>query len=352
MTAPGGSGLEDVAGTGRGSQGPAEAGRDPEAGVTRRQFLIGGGVVAAGAVLGGVVGWRSWTVRGYYYRLTGAYGEPGTPPPSYPVTYQQGSLPSLYLTEPAVHDIAYPPGVDPSDRNALGSLPVLVCLPGRGRSPGELLQGQLQFGDYVADAIEKRGVTPFAVAAVQASDTYWHKRAAGDDAMAMLHWEFLPYLRGLGLGGPTAIMGWSMGGYGALLAAELHPDEFCGACGVSPALWRSFDDGVGDAFDSAADYAHNDVFRHVDRLRGLPVRIDCGRQDPFYGADEAFTAALLRPPAGGFTPGGHNDDYWSRVAPAEIDWLGAQFEGARRPVSPAPKVAPSVGPMAPTPGVD
>ena len=38
----------------------------------------------------GFVGWRSWTVRDRWYRLTGAYGEPGTPPPAYKVTYEQG----------------------------------------------------------------------------------------------------------------------------------------------------------------------------------------------------------------------------------------------------------------------
>ena len=123
-------------------------------------------------------------------------------------------------------------------------------------------------------------------------------------------------------------MGWSMGGYGALRAAELHPQQFCAVCGVSAALWRSYADGVGDAFDSAADYADNDVFAGAEKLRGLPVRIDCGKQDPFYEADKAFAEALPEPPAGGFEPGGHNDDYWSRVAPAEIDWIGAQF--ARR----------------------
>ena len=201
---------------------------------------------------------------------------------------------------------------------------MLICLPGRSRSPGEVLQGHLRFGDYVADGIEKRGVTPFAVAAVQASDTYWHKRAAGDDAMAMLFDEFVPFVRDdLGLKGPLAIMGWSMGGYGALRAAELHPQQFDAVCGVSAALWRSYDAGVGDAFDSAADYAANDVFKDAGRLRDVPVRIDCGRQDPFYEADKAFVEALPEPPAGGFSPGGHNDDYWSRVAPAEIDWIGA-----------------------------
>jgi pimeloyl-ACP methyl ester carboxylesterase len=210
---------------------PAGGRGDPEAGVTRRQFLIGGGAVLAAAAALGVVGRRSWRVRD--------------------------------------------------------------------------------------------GVTPFAVAAVQASDTYWHRRAAGDDAMAMLFDEFIPLLRDEhGLSGPVAIMGWSMGGYGALRAAELHPQQFCAVCGVSAALWRSFDDGVGDAFDSAADYAANDISAHAATLSGLAVRVDCGLQDPFCEADKAFAEALPRPPGGGFSPGGHNDDYWSRVAPAEIDWLG------------------------------
>ena len=180
---------------------------------------------------------------------------------------------------------------------------MLICLPGRGSSPGKVLQGHLRFGDYVADGIEKRGVTPFAVAAVQASDTYWHERAAGDDAMAMLFEEFIPFVQDdLGLGGPLAIMGWSMGGYGALRAAELHPQQFYGVCGVSAALWRSYDDGVGDAFDSAADYARNDVYADAGKLAAPQVRLDCGRQDPFYEANVAFAEVLPEPPAGGFSP--------------------------------------------------
>jgi esterase/lipase superfamily enzyme len=300
---------------------------EPQAGVTRRQFLIGGGIVVAGVAATGAVGWRSWRVRDTWYRLTGAYGEPGTPPPAYAVDYEHGTLPSRSLAEPAVYDIAYPAGVRAATVRA--ATPVCICLPGRGRSPEELLEGHLRFGDQVADGIEKRGVTPFAVAAVQAGSTYWHERAAGDDAMAMLFDEFIPMLRDdRGFGGPLAIMGWSMGGYGALRAAESHPQQFVAVCAVSAALWRSYDDGVGDAFDSAADYAANDVFKDVDRLRGLPVRLDCGRQDPFYEADRAFAEALPEPPAGGFGPGGHNDDYWSRVAPAEIDWIGGCLAAA------------------------
>ncbi len=310
-----------------GERPPAGERGDPEAGVTRRQFLIGGGVVVAAAAALGVVGRRSWRVRDGWYRLTGAYGEPGTPPPSYQVTYKRGTLPSKHLAGPAAYDIGFTQDVAPAGatRNPAGT-PVVICLPGRNRTPDDVLEGGLHFGDYVADAIVKRGVTPFAVAAVQASDTYWHRRAAGDDAMAMLFEEFIPFLRDEhGLGGPVAIMGWSMGGYGALRAAELHPREFCAVCGVSAALWRSYDDGVAVAFDSAADYAANDVFADADALSGLPVRIDCGRQDPFYEADKAFAEALPESPAGGFSPGGHNDDFWSRVAPGEIDWLGGHL---------------------------
>jgi S-formylglutathione hydrolase FrmB len=146
--------------------------------------------------------------------------------------------------------------------------------------------------------------------------------------MAMLVDEFIPFVRDdLGLKGPLAIMGWSMGGYGALRAAELHPQQFYGVCAVSAALWRSYDDGVGDAFDSAGDYERNDVYADAGELAAPLVRLDCGRQDPFYEANVAFTEVLPEPPAGGFGPGGHNDDYWSRVAPAEIDWIGSLFAG-------------------------
>ncbi len=300
-----------------------------EAGLTRRQFLVGGGVTVAGLAALGIVGWRSWTVRDRWYRLTGAYGEAGTPPPEYPVFYEYGTLASAHLAADAEYGIAYPPGL-PRDGSSPGSaVPVCICLPGRGRTPQGILEGGLRFGDVVADAVAKRGVSPFAVAALQASATYWHGREAGDDAMAMLLEEFIPLLRrDFGLGGPLAIMGWSMGGYGALRAAELRPADFRGVCAVSPALWQSYEAGVGDAFDSAADYAAHDVYAEVERLRGLPVRLDCGTKDPFYDAAKAFAESLPEPPAGGFETGGHNGAYWSRVAPAEADFIGGVLSRA------------------------
>jgi dienelactone hydrolase len=303
-----------------------------EDGITRRQLLIGGGAAAALMAAAGVVGGRSWTARSYWWRLTGAYGEPGAYPPRGDVVYQYATTRSQYVSGDLEYGIATP-GVLARRRHPAGWMaPVCYCLPGRGRGPREVLQGGLRLGDFAAQAVAERGAHPFVLVAVRGGDTYWHRRASGDDALAMLLQEFIPYCRReLRVGGAVgeAIMGWSMGGYGALLAAEFRPRRFRSVCAVSAALWRSYGDGVGDAFDSPADYAGHDVYAGVDRLGGLPVRVDCGRQDPFYEADKAFAEALPEQPQGGFEPGAHNDAYWRRVAPPEMDFIAAALSGAR-----------------------
>ena len=68
---------------------------------------------------------------------------------------------------------------------------------------------------------------PVVVAAVDGgADSYWHRRADGTDAHAMLMREFIPLVRAKVGPLPQALMGWSMGGYGALLAAERASGQF------------------------------------------------------------------------------------------------------------------------------
>jgi len=297
-----------------------------EDGVTRRQLLIGGGAAVALAAAAAVVGGRSWTARSYWWRLTGAYGEPGAFPPRGDVLYQYGAMPSRHVSGGVEYGVATPGELARMRQAERWKAPVCYCLPGRGRGPREVLEGGLRLGDFAAQAFAERGAKPFVLVAVRGGDTYWHPRASGEDALAMLLDELIPHCRReLRLGGTAgeAVMGWSMGGYGALLAAESRPRAFRAVCAVSAALWRSFDDGVGDAFDSAADYGAHDVYADVGRLDGLPVRLDCGRQDPFYEANSAFAEALPQKPQGGFEPGGHNDAYWRRVAPPEMDFIAA-----------------------------
>jgi hypothetical protein len=91
------------------------------------------------------------------------------------------------------------------------------------------------------------------------------------------------------------------------------------------------DAGVGDAFDSAADCAAHDVDAAAGRLGGLPVRVDCGRQDPVYEADKAFAEALPQKPQGGFEPSGHSDASGRRVAPPEMDFVAAALSRGGAP---------------------
>jgi len=271
-------------------------------GITRRQLLVGGGAAAGLLAAAGIVGARS----------------------------------SEHVSGGAEYGVATPGEFARMRQRSGWKAPVCYCLPGRGRGPRGVLEGDLRLGDFAAQAVAERGAAPFVLVAVRGGDTYWHERESGEDALAMLLDEFIPYgRRELGLGGAAgeAVMGWSMGGYGALLAAESRPGGFRGVCAVSAALWRSYDDGVGDAFDSAADYAVHDVCAGAGRLDGLPVRVDCGRQDPFYEADRAFADALSQNPQGGFEPGGHNDAYWRRVAPPEMDFIAAALSGGRGPLT-------------------
>lgn len=137
----------------------------------------------------------------------------------------------------------------------------------------------------------------------------------------MLH-EFLPLLAGQGLDtSRVGFIGWSMGGYGALLlGARLGPARTAAICAVSPALWPSAADAAPGAFDGAADFAANSVLG-LPALAAIPIRIDCGEDDPFASATRQFIAEMPVTPAGGFSPGGHDDAYWNAVLGAELSWL-------------------------------
>ncbi len=295
---------------------PSESGdaRRAEAGITRRGFLVGAGFAAAVAVAGDIawrVGpWRDWL---------GAAGDKlGVEIPGASGTVHDYTLDSRYVDEPVGYRIAWPPGTAPGD-----PLPVCFALPGRGGGP------PMGFADYVKAAVRRGDSPPYTVVGVEGGVSYWHPRASGEDRLSMLLHELIPACaRRFKLGGggrKRAIIGWSMGAYGALVAGETDPDLFAAVVAVSPAVWTSYDAmmlGPRDAFDDATDFAKYDVIAHADQLAGVDLRIDCGRQDPFYGYVTYLTAALTRPAAGGFSKGGHDHEYASKVAPAEARFIG------------------------------
>lgn len=170
----------------------------------------------------------------------------------------------------------------------------------------------------------KEGRPPFAVVGVDGGNTYWHRRASGQDSGAMVLTELLPMLTNMGLDtSRVAFMGWSMGGYGALLlGSRLGPQRTAGICAISPALFTSFAGSTPGAFDNYQDWARNSVFGRP-ALASIPLRVDCGTSDRFYPATRQFVAQLRTPPAGGFSPGGHDVSYWRKQLPGELAWMAS-----------------------------
>ena len=208
--------------------------------------------------------------------------------------------------------IARPPG-------QTGPLRPVIALHGKGQDAAGVMAGGVEGG--LAQAVAA-GIPPFAVVAVDGGGSYWHGRSSGENSGAMVLDELIPMLAGQGLDtSRVGFLGWSMGGYGALLlGARLGPARTAAICAVSPALWTSSGATAPGAFDGADDYAANSVWG-LPALGSIPIRIDCGNSDPFYSATKQFIAQLPNPPAGGFSPGGHDGAFWSSQLPAEIAWM-------------------------------
>jgi S-formylglutathione hydrolase FrmB len=195
----------------------------------------------------------------------------------------------------------------------------VIALHGKGSDAASVMAGGVEQG--LAQAVNA-GLPPFAVVAVDGGGSYWHKRASGEDAGAMVLGELIPMLDKQNLDtSRVAFLGWSMGGYGALLlGGRLGPARTAAICAVSPALWLSSGAAAPGAFDGPDDFAANSVFG-MPALASIPIRVDCGDSDPFYDATKQFIAQLPNPPAGGFSPGGHNPGFWSSQLPAELTWM-------------------------------
>ncbi len=82
-----------------------------------------------------------------------------------------------------------------------------------------------------------------------------------------------------------------------------------------PTIVASFDSNL-----PVYDFAAKSVFG-LPALASIPIRVDCGNSDPFYSATKSFIAQLPNPPAGGFSPGGHDGAYWSSQLPGELTWM-------------------------------
>jgi S-formylglutathione hydrolase FrmB len=193
--------------------------------------------------------------------------------------------------------------------------PLLVFLHGRNSSPDTMLSAEL------FDALEALGDRAPAILFVNGGkSSYYHDRRDGRWGSYVMR-EALP--AGLRRSGAdprrVAIGGISMGGFGALDLARLHPTRFCAVGGHSAALWQGAGETPEGAFDDADDFARHDVIGaargRTRPLGDVPVRMDVGTGDPFLAADRAMAQALRADRtrvALHEAEGGHEHDYWLR----------------------------------------
>jgi pimeloyl-ACP methyl ester carboxylesterase len=150
------------------------------------------------------------------------------------------------------YTIAYPPGHEPGS-----ALPLVVSLHGFGGNHLSGLGG-LTLSRALAGRTNGTALAPMALVSVDGGGLYWNPHP-GDDPMAMIVSELIPMCQRLGLGQPPhriGAIGISMGGYGALLLAEKHPELITAVASISPAVWTTYAQAHATnpgAFASATD---------------------------------------------------------------------------------------------------
>jgi pimeloyl-ACP methyl ester carboxylesterase len=281
---------------------------------TRRALLLGGAAAVVAVGSGVAVETGLLPGRTTMHAVLGLNGPPGVIPDIAAGPFVHGAFTSAWRSGSTSWAVSYPPG-----SSVDASLPVLISLHGVRGDSAQTFGDYLGLDRFLAAAVAD-GASPFAIAAIDGGNSYWHARKSGEDASRTVIDEFLPLLaeRGL-LTDRVALFGWSMGGFGALdIARTLGSRRVAAVIAESPALWESAERTPAGVFDDPADFAAHTTFGHQVALDGIAVRIDCGTGDGFLPAAQKYVAGFSSPPAGSFEPGGHDPGYWRRMAPAQL----------------------------------
>lgn len=296
--------------------------------VTRRTALrLGLGIAAVGAAgVGGlaVTGNLDRAEDAARRRLNG--DGPNEPPPDVPTGgLETGTFRSTAMNNTDVaYAVSYPPG---SATDA--ALPVVLELYGRGGNHlGPFAQDNLALAKYQS-AVVGTASPPFAIATIDAGpDSYWHRRRSGIDPQRLILHEYLPLLAERGLRvDRLALHGESMGGYGALLLAQRVGKKQIAAIAVdAPAIFRRAGESAPGAFDDADDWSKHNVMAGSAKLSGIPIRVVCGTQDPFYGAVREFVALPHSPQVEtAYGKAGHTPGYWRTQTHAQLAFLAGHL---------------------------
>jgi enterochelin esterase-like enzyme len=222
------------------------------------------------------------------------------------------------------YTVAWPPGHQPGD-----ALPLVVMLHGFGANHTNALTA-MSPAQAVALEVDGVALQPMAMVTVDGGGGYWNPHP-GDDPMQMVVEELVPLCQRLNLGLPPqriGTMGISMGGYGAVLLAEKHPDVFSAVAAISPAIWTSYEQARSanrGAYASPEDFASDDAVSHAAALAGTPVRVASGTGDPFHPGVVALAQALPTSAVVDFSPGCHTGSFFTAQEPPSLAFLGTRL---------------------------
>jgi enterochelin esterase-like enzyme len=273
--------------------------------LSRRSFVVGG-AAAAGAVAVGGAGLATGhlALPDRVQRMIHDEGPDGVIPDVPAGTVELTRQRSAARGREVGFWTAVPDGL-----GAGAGLPVCLVLHGASATTANFTA--FGFAKFLTAAV-RSGVPPFVLAGADGGETYWRGNGPGssDDPQRMLRDEIPSWCAARGWDtSRIAAYGWSMGGHGALLAAEEHPGWLRSVSALSPAI------GPGD-----------DVFAgvaHLARSTGTSIGIWCGESDPLLPAAKQ----LARDIEGGaavaaWDKGAHRRVYWNRVTPAAFALAG------------------------------
>ncbi len=298
--------------------------------ITRRRLLAGGGggALVAAVGLADLVQHGVLPGKALLDRLDGACSVPAAAE-----SFQAagptivGHFFSRARNRTVNYTLAYPPGHGPGSR-----LPLVIYLYGDGGNHASTLGG-IPPARALAGHARTGSLPPMAIAVADGGSLYWNPHP-GDDPMRMITDELIPLCRRHGLGGHAhsiGVLGISMGGYGALILAEQHPELVSAAAAISPAVWTTYEQAREvnpHAFANAAAFAANDVINHASALARLPVRIASGASDPFLPGVHAL--ALRLPPTAqlSFPAGCHDNAFFEQQQLPSLQFLGQHIAAA------------------------
>jgi pimeloyl-ACP methyl ester carboxylesterase len=208
-------------------------------------------------------------------------------------------------------------------------LPLIVMLHGYGNNHSSALF-KMTPGEALSLLVNDELLRPMAMVTVDGGDGYWNPHP-GDDPMSMVVDELIPMCQRLGFGvAPHQIgmMGISMGGYGALAIAERNPGLVSAVAAISPAIWTSYNQAHGanaGAFSSAKSFQAGDVIAHVDKLKGIAVRVASGVDDPFHAGVEKLATVLPASATVDFVSGCHTEPFFISQEPSSLEFLAAHL---------------------------